>query len=193
MIFSIILAQQTLWNPFFSSFKSIKSPSCLTSFMAETLKTCAESFPTQLLCSQNFLEFPPANASVWVWGRTDSKFKHRLAPNVPNTGKTSSRVTAEASCPTIYFATAYRSNMVAVKSNKLGWFFCKLFGMINGVITGVAPPSRSNGRDTSIWREREEEQPVRRGQRPGRTLTLTLTTINSVITDVGPIADYIFS
>lgn len=65
--------------------------------------------------------------------------------------------------------------------------------MINGVVTGVAPPSRSNGRDTSIRREREEEQRVRRGQRPGPTLTLTLTAINSFITDVGPIADYILS
>lgn len=35
-------------------------------------------------------------------------------------GETSSRVTAEASYLTIYFATPYSSNMVAVKFNKVG-------------------------------------------------------------------------
>lgn len=40
-------------------------------------------------------------------------------------------------------------------STRLADFFCKLFSMINGLITIVAPPSSSNAhkRDTSIWLE----------------------------------------
>lgn len=83
MIFFIIYAPQILWNPFFPPFKSIMSHSCLTSFMAEFGRN-DENVRGELL---DFLEFPPANASVWVWGRADSKFKQRLAPNVPNMGK----------------------------------------------------------------------------------------------------------
>lgn len=45
--------------------------------------------------------------------------------------------------------------MVAVKSNKVGWFFHKLFSMINGLITPANLPSYSNAhkRDTRIWLE----------------------------------------
>lgn len=45
-----------------------------------------------------------------------NKDSHKCAEH----GESSSRVTAEASYLTIYFATAYRSNMVAVKFNKVG-------------------------------------------------------------------------
>lgn len=45
-----------------------------------------------------------------------NKDSHKCAEH----GETSSRVTAEASYLTIYFATAYSSNMVAVKFNKVG-------------------------------------------------------------------------
>lgn len=45
-----------------------------------------------------------------------NKDSHKCAEH----GKTGSRVTAEASYLTIYFATAYSSNMVAVKFNKVG-------------------------------------------------------------------------
>lgn len=54
---------------------------------------------------------------------------------------------------TVYYAPVYRSNMGAVKLNKVGWFFCKLFSMINGLITTANLPSYSNAhkRDTRMW------------------------------------------
>lgn len=62
-----------------------------------------------------------------------SEFGQRLI-NVQYRRNTS-WVTHKASYLTIFYVPAYRSNMVAVKFNKVGRFFSKLFSMINGLIT----------------------------------------------------------